>query len=327
MDSAFNATVRHAIFVERHKKRTVRRINALLNELGAEIFGRVAESDLEHLTRKEMDSLLASLRRQIKSGYEPITAEIEDTLRQFGAYEGEWQADMLRRTGLIQGRIGVASDADIWSAVNSRPFEGRFLKDWFRGLADGTKRRISEALTQGYVDGRGAVDLARDIRGTRRRKGIMDMSKRGAETMVRTATNHVATAARNRVYAANPEIKLEQWVSVLDHRTTPICQSRDGNLYEKGEGPRPPAHPGCRSTMAPVTDRNRKRLLGRMTYQEWLQQQSKATQEDILGKKRAQLFRDGGLSVDRFVDESGQEYTLDDLRRKDRETWGEVFGE
>jgi SPP1 gp7 family putative phage head morphogenesis protein len=51
-------------------------------------------------------------------------------------------------------------------------------------------------------------------------------------------------------------------------------------------------------------------------YQTWLTSQSKQFQEDTLGVTRAKLFRDGGLTLDRFVAANGTELTLGQLALK-----------
>lgn len=240
----FDAGTRHAVYIERLKASSIRDALSLIDSLGADVFSTVAASDLEDLTRKEVQSLVAQLNRMIRVGYEPVIADIDSTLREFGVYEGDWQSQMLVKTGLSPA-LGVASDADIWAAMYGEPFQGMFLKEWYAGLPAGSARRVRESVRQGYQDGRSALDVARDIRGTRSRKGIWDMSRRGADTMVRTAFNHTATVARDRTYAQNPSIRWEQWLSVLDSRTSAICRSRDGTFYPKRKGPRPPAHPAC----------------------------------------------------------------------------------
>jgi SPP1 gp7 family putative phage head morphogenesis protein len=48
-------------------------------------------------------------------------------------------------------------------------------------------------------------------------------------------------------------------------------------------------------------------------YQEWLSGQSKMFQEDVLGKTKAKLFRDGHLKLDKFVNRAGDELTLHEL--------------
>jgi len=62
-------------------------------------------------------------------------------------------------------------------------------------------------------------------------------------------------------------------------------------------------------------------LIGRVpaktTYQQWLTSQSSAFQNDILGPTRAKLFRDGNLTLDRFVTAQGRELTLAELAVRD----------
>lgn len=53
------------------------------------------------------------------------------------------------------------------------------------------------------------------------------------------------------------------------------------------------------------------------TYQDWLAGQSAAFQDEVLGPTRGALFRRGGLTLDKFTDASGHEYTLDELRTRD----------
>jgi hypothetical protein len=55
-----------------------------------------------------------------------------------------------------------------------------------------------------------------------------------------------------------------------------------------------------------------------LTYGGWLAKQPAAVQDDILGATKGKLFRDGGLTVNRFVDRVGREYTLDELKRRER---------
>ena len=56
-------------------------------------------------------------------------------------------------------------------------------------------------------------------------------------------------------------------------------------------------------------------------YNTWLKGQSKIFQIDVLGKTKADLFREGGLSVDKFVNNTGQTLTLDQLRSKYPTAW------
>jgi SPP1 gp7 family putative phage head morphogenesis protein len=52
------------------------------------------------------------------------------------------------------------------------------------------------------------------------------------------------------------------------------------------------------------------------TYQTWLAKQGNAFQEDVLGKTKAKLFRNGELTLDKFVDQNGSGLTLEQLAKK-----------
>jgi hypothetical protein len=106
-------------------------------------------------------------------------------------------------------------------------------------------------------------------------------------------------------------------------------------VFPVDSGPRPPAHPNCRSTTTPVIKSwkelginlteappgTRASMDGQvpatLTYNDWLKKQPQAFQDEVLGPTKAKLYRKGDLSLDRFIDKSGNEYTLDELRRRE----------
>lgn len=57
------------------------------------------------------------------------------------------------------------------------------------------------------------------------------------------------------------------------------------------------------------------------TYQTWLQGQSTEFQNDTLGITKAKLFRDGNLTLDRFVNRNGDELTLHELAQRDTDAF------
>src|SRR5690606_7566723 len=101
-------------------------------------------------------------------------------------------------------------------------------------------------------------DIVRSIRGTRANKyrdGILQITKRNAEAVARTAVNHTVTASKDELFRANADILAGlRYTATLDGRTTPQCRALDGKVFPLDKGPRPPLHFGCRSTMIPVLD-------------------------------------------------------------------------
>lgn len=54
---------------------------------------------------------------------------------------------------------------------------------------------------------------------------------------------------------------------------------------------------------------------GKTTYGEWLAKQNKAFQNDVLGTKKAELFR-AGTPLDKFVDRRGGELSLEQIKKR-----------
>lgn len=83
----------------------------------------------------------------------------------------------------------------------------------------------------------------------------------------------------------------------LDHEFMPIEEAK----Y-------PPYHFNCRSSFILVFEGMREPIkrastngtVDNVSYYEWLKQQTNEFQDEVLGKTKAKLFRDGGLSVERF---------------------------
>lgn len=61
-----------------------------------------------------------------------------------------------------------------------------------------------------------------------------------------------------------------------------------------------------------------------MTYQEWLKKQPQDVVEEVLGKTKAKLFNEGGLTLDRFVDFKGDIYTLAELKKHEASAFAKL---
>ena len=187
--------------------------------------------------------------------------------------------------------------------------------------------------------------MIRAIRGTRANKykdGLLAITSRNAEAVVRTSMQHVANGARMEMWAANDElIDGYRWVSTLDGRTSVQCRSLDGQTFRLGKGPTPPIHIRCRSTTIPeikgveLGDTTRASKDGPVSasdsYYDWLKKQPDAFQDDVLGPERGKLLRDGGLTAKRFselqLDKNFRPMTLAEMRKKEPLAFEKAFGE
>jgi SPP1 gp7 family putative phage head morphogenesis protein len=112
----------------------------------------------------------------------------------------------------------------------------------------------------------------------------------GNEIVVDTATQHVSMLAQAAV--ASTLYRRYEWVSVIDAVTTAVCRERNGKIYIYGEGPIPPAHPRCRSSIVPITVGNDLDDVP-ASYYAWIKKQPKSVQDDILGVQEGKKLREG----------------------------------
>lgn len=76
----------------------------------------------------------------------------------------------------------------------------------------------------------------------------------GMNAINKTFAFSVASEMRSNVYARAETVEREVMSAVLDGRTTRYCMSIDGDIFKKGEGPRPPFHTRCRTIAIPLVE-------------------------------------------------------------------------
>lgn len=241
------------------------------------------------------------------------------------------------------------------SIVFARPMQSKILRDWMAGYSANDRARMMDQIRQGLAFSETPTEISRRIFGTQElggADGVRQITRRGAQTLAQTTSAAILNGALAALYSANADIvKKEVYTATLDSRTSPICRSLDGKLYNVNEGPHPPIHMNCRSVRVPAIDGKRigtrpsnaatesqlsglrgparrravEKLVGQIpaetTYQQWLQGQSVTFQNEVLGTTRGVLFRKGGLTLDNFVDNSGHQYTLPQLWERNREAF------
>ena len=96
--------------------------------------------------------------------------------------------------------------------------------------------------------------------------------------------------------------------ATLDLRTSAICRYLDGEFMPIERAKYPPYHFNCRSSFEIVYDgytppKQRASMNGvveNQTYYEWLKGQNKADIQQVLGKKKAELFLSDGMTAKKF---------------------------
>lgn len=341
-----DASIRHQIYLERLKTGEIARAIRLLNELVIPDLVEKLETALSRIRARGIDAdvqrtqqykdLILELDAIVRAGMRELEKDSNASLFDIARHEAGWQHRALTR---IAGPFGLEfnlPDAGILrSIVTSRPMRGHLLKDWWADLAVGTRKKVQAELNIGIAEGEDVEAIVRRIRGTREARytdGILQQRRHAIASVVRTAVSHVTSHATQETLVANSDLlKGQQLVATLDLRTTFICRDRDGNVYAIGKAPPLPFHWGERSRYVPLLKSAKELGLNlrelppgtrasmngevpeKLTYWDWLAQQSEADQIAALGPRRAELFRSGRIQPREFADSFGHLLTLKEL--------------
>ncbi len=347
--------LRHQVDLLRFSKGLAARIVAILNRTEPEL-ARILKQRLERIspvvapgpstTRK-----LIVTQRLLTATMSPTWKTINDLVRKelvglaFG--ESVYIAGILADALPVVFGPKVPPPKTLRGIVFARPFQNRILRDWLTTYNLGDRRRMMDEIRTGLLFDETPTEIGRRIFGTRAQggtDGTRQITRRGAQTLAQTSTSAISNAVRQATYKANRKvIPREQYVATLDSRTTPICQSLDGQIFKTGQGEIPPVHLNCRSIRVPIIDgrplgnrpasanfrgrlgnlrgparrREVAKLIGKVpastNYNTFLRNSDTAFQNNVLGPTRAQLFRAGEFDVSGFVDNSGDRFTLRQL--------------
>jgi len=337
-----NASTRHAIFVNRFAGRQAKLARERLNQLRDEIAARLARQELTVLSRERLTALYREIDQLAEVTYQQIGSSLTEEMRAFGEHEAEFSAKMFDRAA--EASFAVPAVTAIEAAITSTPLllpvgsQRITIEQALAQFSRQKRRELIRTINSGVIAGRTNDQIIKDMTFVTNK-----IQRNHAEALTRTVTNHVSTVARQITMEENQDI-LEgyEWVATLDGHTTHTCQALDGQVFPVNSTTRPPAHWGCRSTTIPVVKKefsvgglaNTERpargadgieqVSSRTSYGSWLKKQPKSFQEEVLGPKRAALFRQGGLAINKFVDSNFKPYTLDELRSRERVAFEEA---
>lgn len=360
------AIARHTAYLHRAATAQANDISEAVTKLGDQLAGMISER-LEGLAPAELQAFaqgryhtdrLKGLKKAIDRWGDELEAKIYQLtlpgFEEFAGHEAEYARELLANS-LQDAELPVApTAAAAFAASQGQPIMGELMEDLVAGIPERTRRQAYSTIRQGIAEGQTSHQIVRALRGTRAlnyKDGVLQTTRTAAERMVRTGRNHISNVSYEETYRALGVDELV-WTSTLDGRTSTVCASRDGERYPVvSDHPRPPAHPNCRSVLAPSFggDIQGKRpyvrafkpvgkipkgkrpddMIGQVSantnYAKWFQRQPASFQREWLGDTRYKLYKQGDYTIDRFVDPTGRKLTLEELRQRDRDTFRELF--
>ena len=330
-DYLLDAGIKHQIYVQRYAGGQVKDLVKYLDDAQAEILRQLktVKNLAESRTLNRKLNRIVQLQQE---GLTKLSAELTAKTMDFAEYEAEFAVRTMNTAAAAA--VTLPASEQLRALVTQRPMQlavsgkagstvqNLTLDQAARQFAGDKASEIRRVIQTGVVEGSTVQSLTRDI------VSVTNRHKRQAETLVRTSVNHISSEARSAVNQANDDIlKGEEWVAVLDSRTTIGCATLDGKILGFNEPPFTPRHWGCRSVRVPVLndefqegglEGTRASIQGpvsaKRTYSGWLKDQSPEFQDQMLGRERGKLFRSGKIKLDQFVDQNYNPVSLEQLR-------------
>jgi len=349
-----DATIRNQVYLEQLKAGQVGRFTKFLKSVNDDLKRRLTQDDLTEYSRTRFNRLLSSVNKNLDDAFKGFQQQLELDLVDVGEYEAQFEARSLENAINEAGFESVIpSTNQVKAAIFSQPLSvrgadgGKLLKPFVADWSKADKARVIGTIRQGYFEGQTNFQILKNLQGTKARNyqdGVLGVVGRNGEAIIRTSVQHVASVSRFETWEQNKSVvKGYEWRSTLDSRTSTICRTLDGETYQIGHGPKPPAHIRCRSTTIASLDKKydfldegRTRYAkggnvdANQDYYDWLKDQTEEFQDDVLGPVRGKLFRDGGLGAERFrdlqLDKRFRPITLDEMRKKEPDAFKLAFG-
>lgn len=327
-----NGLTRHQIFIQRFASGQVKQALPILRQMARDIRAALQRQDLTDFQTARLVALQLDIQAITSAAGVSLRELMTGNMVEFAEYEAQFTQRLLQ--GAVTVELSGVSTVALGAAVTAAPMTlvsgQNTIRTTFAGVFDtfaaGAAREVMTTVQAGITAGATNAEITRNVMSL-----VNNRTRAQAETVVRTAANAAGSAARAELYAANSDVlQGEEYVATLDGRTRPAHAALDGNNYPVGQGPQTPLGYNCRCIRVPIVDRRFAALRegatrasyqgpvsAQRTYGGWLRDQPAAFQDEVLGPERAKLFRSGGLSLDKFADDSGRLYTLDELRARE----------
>lgn len=297
-----------------------------LDQAQKELLTVIIGNGVESASKRQLNALTKEIEAIVDENYEKINALLVKTDRDL--FVTAHQAEAFIYNEWLGTAAFTALPKYKLEAIKLTPlFEGRALGDWWSKQQDDLKFNLETIIRNGNLIGESQANIAREVRHR------LDITKRGAETLVRTANASISNSAQSKLMEINKDlIDAKQHLSTLDSRTSAVCRARDGRKWTLDGDPighsmpfaEPPLHFGCRSLIQIVINTKHKstrasefgQVSADLDYGQWLKQQSSEYQNGVLGKQRAQWFRDDKVNLQQMMNQNDRPLTNEQLRSK-----------
>lgn len=313
MDNVLDAIIAQSILFERYKmhveQMAVVHSQNTRDEI-VKVLQRLSVSKLSDLRKMQYNALNKKINNVFMEQADAFAQAFEDETRRFVRVEvplfGALLASYLtpEQTKSLYGvSLFTQNKTDeVIAAIRAQMIAavGLMWADLQAQTQFGQARLLSQKLNRNRADKLTVQDMVKTISTQDPTTGGASFTqtvRNDGKTLIATLLAHAQSVIAAGIMSIF--VSRYEWISVLDSRTTDICRSRDGNVYEYGNGPIPPAHYNCRSRIAPLLARQKPSEDVKLDI--WLKRQDPTYLRAAFGRKTADAILDGSISLDKIT--------------------------
>ena len=311
----------------------------LLQNLEKELIAKVADG-VSDWSKARIAKQLSEADAVIRRYYDDAAGIARDTTTSVAQVSASATTDsLLMSVGNQVAMAAIPTASYLETLAGNTIIQGATQSAWWSRQSEDTAFKFQSAVRQGLVGAETTPQIVKRVR------GVLDISKRNAETLVHTSVQSVANTTREKVMQDNSDVvAANEYSSALDRKTCLVCGSLDGlrwkNVTNKPIGHSVPYSPPtrhfrCRCSMVPVLktwkelginmdelpDGTRASMEGQVTdktFEDWLKRKTESDPtfaDRTLGKGRAELWRNNKITMDQMIS-GGKPLSLAELKAK-----------
>ena len=278
-----------------------------------------------------LDTLITETRALTRRTMRGINSTLTDTgitlAREDVRYTTGVMAQELGRDIAIQSLPGKVLER----VANRALIEGAPTATWWQRQGDQLQRAFEDRVRRGLMQGSSPTEIMRAIKGTAKRgykDGIMTEQRKGqVEALVRSSLSAVDNAIVIEESQQHDFVEGWQLFTTFDSKTCPTCAALSGGAFDFDGNPleqskvqikspvaHPPIHVNCRCNTIPVVEGEA--LVEDGYFGDWLANEPEASQREVLGDARYDLWKSNKLSMTDLVSQKGNPLTLRELRAR-----------
>lgn len=334
-DDLSDASTRRQLVLLRYEAGLQRQVGSILAGVRRDIIAALP-SVTSQTRRLRLERQLRDIQSVINDGYVSAQELMSLEMAEFAPTEAEWQIRTVNRLADFELMAAMPTEQQLLTLSSATLIQGAPAAEWWRSQSEQVQRQFAAAMRMGMAQNESLGQLVARVR------AVMDVSVRNAYALTKTQAQAVSMAARMSSLQANKGvIKGRVSVATLDSRTSQVCAAYDNAAYDLENRPIPPnklpfldipRHFNCRSSWSPLVKSFRElgldindfkpstrasfdgQVPAGVSFSDFLAGKSKDWQDEWLGPNRAELWRDGKITLQDLVNGQGRELTLPQLR-------------